>query len=200
MQKVIKILAAIIILSVTGSCFAQQTVTIDGFTINPVTIIDGETIPNWVIPEIVVFPKRKFKSKRDYRQYQRMIRNLKVVYPYAKIARYKLVEMDYELRNLKTKREKEKYINEVEKEMRDEFEKQLVKLSVTQGKMLIKLIDRETGQTSYDVVKTLKGSFSAAFWQAIARVFGSNLKMEFDEDGEDKILNELIILYEHRQI
>ncbi len=200
MQKIIKIVTILVILAVWGDCLAQSTVIIDGLKIPPVTVVDGETIPNWVIPEIVVFPQRKFKSKRDYRQYQRMIRNLKAVYPYAQIAKYKLMEMNEELQYLKTKKEKERYINQVEKEIRNEFENQLVKLTVTQGKMLIKLIDRETGETSYNLVKELKGSFSAAFWQAIARVFGSNLKTEFDSEGEDKILNELIILYEHHQI
>jgi len=101
---------------------------------------------------------------------------------------------------IKTKREREKYVDQAEKEIREEFEKQLMKLTVSQGKMLIKLIDRETGKTSYELVKELKGSFSAGFWQAVARVFGSNLKTEFDADGEDKILDELVTLYEHRQL
>lgn len=180
--------------------YAQMTMTIDGLTIPPTLVLDGETIPNWVIPEIVVFPKRKFVSKHDYRQYQRMIRNLKKVYPYAKIAKKELAEIDAHYKTLTTIRDRENYINQVEKDLRDKFEKQLVKLTISQGKMLIKLIDRETGKTSYDFLKELKGGVAATFWQAIARVFGSNLKTEFDYEGEDKILNELIILYEHRQI
>jgi len=179
---------------------AQHDVVIDGFTIPGITMLNGEPLPNWVIPEIVVFPKRKFKSRRDFRQYQKMIRNLKIVYPYANIAKTKLNEMNQELSLIKTKREREKYVDQAEKEIREEFEKQLMKLTVSQGKMLIKLIDRETGKTSYELVKELKGSFSAGFWQAVARVFGSNLKTEFDADGEDKILDELVTLYEHRQL
>ena len=178
----------------------QQTVVIDGLTIPSNRTIDGELVPNWVIPEIVVFPKRTFKSKKDYRQYQRMIHNLKVVYPYAQIAKNMLNEVDEELKTKKSEHEKKVYIDQVEKDMREQFEKQLVKLTVTQGKMLIKLIDRETGQTSYQLVKELKGNFAAAFWQAVARIFGSNLKSEFDCEGEDKILNELIVLYEHQQL
>ncbi|NLI87857.1 MAG: DUF4294 domain-containing protein, partial [Bacteroidales bacterium] len=72
----------------------------------------------------------------------------------------------------------------------------LRKFTVSQGKMLMKLIDRETGATSYDLVKELKGGFSATFWQGVARLFGSNLKVKFDPEGEDKLLNELIGLYE----
>ena len=199
MIKFLAILFSILIIP-AFECLAQQTVVIDGFTIPAIQIIDGEPLPNWVIPEIVVFPKRTFKTKKDYRQYQRMIRNLKTVYPYAKIAQSRLNFMNTQLQELTTKREKEHFINEVEKEIRNDFEKKLMSLTVSQGKMLIKLIDRQTGKTSYELVKELKGKFSAGFWQAVARIFGSNLKSEFDEEGEDKILNELITLYEHRQL
>jgi len=196
-------LAAILIVLLTVQAtngLAQRTVEIDGLTIPGIRTIDGEPIANWVIPEVIVFPKHVFKTKKDYRQYQRLIRNIKTVYPYAKIAKDKLKEMNEQLLQCKTNREKKEFIAQAEKDIRNEFEKQLVRLTVTQGKLLIKLIDRETGQTSYDLVKELKGSFSAGFWQAIARIFGSNLKSEFDAEGEDKLVNELIILYEHRQL
>jgi len=199
MKRLSTILAFLLIVCTIKSA-AQQTVVIDGLTIPAISKINGENVPNWVIPEIVVFPKKVFKTRKDYRQYQKMIRNLKIVYPYARIAKLKLNEMNSQLNQITTKREREKYIDQAEKEIREEFEKQLMKLTVSQGKMLIKLIDRETGRTSYELVKELKGSFSAGFWQAVARVFGSNLKTEFDSEGEDKTLNELIILYEHRQL
>ena len=174
MIKFFTILFSILIVPVFEG-LAQQAIVIDGFTIPGVTIIDGEQIPNWVIPGIVVFPKRDFKTKKDYRQYQRMIRNLKVVYPYARIAKIKLTDMNWQLMQLKTKREKEQFVNQIEKEIRNDFEKKLMGLTVSQGKMLIKLIDRETGKTSYELLKELKGNFSAGLWQAIARIFGSNL-------------------------
>jgi hypothetical protein len=163
----------------------------------PATVIDGDTIPNVLIPQIVVFPTRKFASKRDYRQYHRLVRNLKIVYPYAQIAKLKISEMDVHYRTLKTDRERKAYTKQVEQELRAEFEDQLVKLTITQGRLLIKLIDREVGRTSYEVIKDLRGGVSAVFWQTLARIFGSNLKTEFQTSGEDKLLNELIILYEH---
>lgn len=199
MKTFVLILVATIVLP-AFNCLAQQTVVIDGLTIPGISTVNGESLHNWVIPEIVVFPKRVFKNKKSYRQYQRMIMNLKTVYPYARIAKIKLKDMNEQIQLLKTKREKDQFINQAEKEIRSTFEKQLMGLTVTQGKMLIKLIDRETGKTSYELLKELKGSFSAGFWQAIARIFGSNLKSEFDAEGEDKILNELIILYEHNQL
>jgi hypothetical protein len=169
----------------------------DGFTFVPITVIDGDTIPNVLIRQVVVFPKRKFASKRDYRRYQRMIRNLKVVYPYAQIAKYKISEMESHYRTLKTDVERKAYVRKIEKELREEFEGQLVKLTFSQGRLLIKLIDREVGKTTYTVIKELRGGVSAVFWQTVARIFGSNLKTEFDSVKEDKILNEIIILYEH---
>lgn len=199
MGKIIAILSLFVFVPIYDS-LAQQTVVIDGYTIPGITNLNGENIPNWVIPEIVVIPKRKFKSNKDYRHYQKMIRNLKTVYPYARIARAKFNDLSHKLTQLNTKREKQKYIDQVEKEIRDEFEKKLMSLTVSQGKMLIKLLDRETGRTSYELLKELKGGFSAGLWQAVARIFGSNLKTEFDEEGDDKILNELILLYEHQQL
>lgn len=183
---------------ISGTAKAQLVpVRKDGFTFVPVTVLDGDTIPNVLIRDVVVFPKRKFASKRDYRRYRRLIRNLKVVYPYAQIAKYKISEMESHYRTLKTDVERKAYVKKVERELRDEFEGQLVKLTISQGRLLIKLIDREVGKTTYSVIRELRGGVSAVFWQTIARIFGSNLKTEFDTTGEDKILNEIIILYEY---
>jgi hypothetical protein len=177
--------------------YAQNQIVIDGYTILPITVIDGDTLPHALIPQIVVFPTRKFTSNRDFRQYQRLIRNLKIVYPYAVIARVKISEMDAHFRSLDNDLERKAYAKQVEKELRDEFEGQLVELTITQGRLLIKLIDREVGRTSYDIIKEIRGGVSAVFWQAVARIFGSNLKSQFDSASEDKLLNELIILHEH---
>jgi hypothetical protein len=176
---------------------AQKTIVIDGYKVHPARVVQGDTLPNILIQQVVVFPERKFSSKRDYRRYRRLVHNLKVVYPYAQIAKYKISEMDAHYRTLKTDKERKEYVKQVEKELRAEFEDQLVKLTISQGKLLIKLIDREVGRTTYGVIRDLKGGVSAVFWQAIARLFGSNLKTEFEAMGEDKLLNELIMLHEH---
>ncbi|HCX98771.1 MAG TPA: DUF4294 domain-containing protein [Bacteroidales bacterium] len=196
-QKIIILLFTVCFVFVFSSLKAQKTIVIDGYKVYPVRIVDGDTLANVLIPQIVVFPERKFTSKRDYRNYRRLIHNLKVVYPYAQIAKYKIAEMDVNYRSLKTDKERKEYVKQVEKELKDEFESQLVKLTFTQGRLLIKLIDREVGRTTYAVIRDLKGGFSAVFWQTLARLFGSNLKAEFEAMGDDKLLNELIILYEH---
>ena len=177
--------------------YGQNPKTIDGAQMLPVRVVNGDTLPNINLRQVVVFPKRTFSNKRDYRRYRRLIRNLKVVYPYVQIAKYKISEMDVHYRKLESDAAKKAYIKQVEKELRDEFEGQLVKLTFSQGRLLIKLIDREVGRTSYAVIRDLRGGFSAVFWQAVARIFGSNLKAEFDAYGDDMLLNELIILHEH---
>ncbi len=164
-------------------------------------ILDGnDTIYLSTIREIYVYPKRKFTSKRDYRRYQRLIYNVKKVYPYAILAKEKLKEVNTHMLTLKTDKQKKAYIKQVEKEIRSEFEGDLKNLTITQGRILIKLIDRETGDTSYELVKELRGAFPAIFWQTLARVFGSNLKTTFDAAGEDKLLNEIVVMIENGQL
>ena len=163
-------------------------------------IIDGDTLLLSSIEEVYIFPQRKFSSRRQLRRYRRLIRNVKKAYPYAKLAELKLDEISENLQRLETEKEKKDYVKQVEKEIKYEFEDELKKLTITQGRILIKLIDRETGDTSYELVKQLRGSFSAFFWQAIARLFGSNLKSEFDAAGEDRLINEIVILIENGQL
>ena len=121
-----------------------------------------------------------------------MVRNVKAAYPYAKLAGMKLTELDRQLVNEKNEKKRKKLIDETEKKIRMEFEEDVKKLTVTQGRILIKLIDRETGNTTYHVLQDVKGNFSAVLWQAIARIFGSNLKSEYDPYGEDMLIEMII--------
>ena len=108
--------------------------------------------------------------------------------------------MSAHLLTLKTEKDKRAYIKQVEREIHEEFEGDLKKLTITQGRILLKLIDREVGETSYDLLKEFKGTFSAFFWQTLARIFGHDLKSEFDPEGEDILLNEIVILIENGQL
>jgi len=169
-----------------------DTLSLEDFEIVTSTFINGDTIPHRTIEEVIVYPRPKFSNRRQMRRYSRLIVNIKKVYPYAKLAKEKLLAMDRHIATLSTEREKKEYINTVEDELFSEFEGDLRKLTFSQGRLLIKLIDRETGDTTYDWLKELKGSFSAFFWQAVARIFGSNLKSEFDAPGEDRLIDEII--------
>ena len=104
--------------------------------------------------------------------------------------------MEIHMETLESDREKRKFVNQVENDLKLEFEDDLRRMTYTQGRLLIKLIDRETGETTYKWIKELKGSFSAFFWQAIARIFGSDLKTEFNTLGEDRVIDEILILIE----
>jgi hypothetical protein len=158
---------------------------------------NGDTSYFSNIKEVIIMPKPVFDSKADYRRFQRLVRNVKKVYPFAKLAgqKYKVVEKD--LLALNTDRERKEYLKKVEKDLIDQYEDDLSKLTITQGRILIKLIDREIGETSYDLLKEFRGNFNAIFWQTLARLFGHNLKTHFDPLGEDKELNQVLILIDN---
>lgn len=143
-----------------------------------------------------MLPIPVFNKKRDLRRYQRMIANLKKVYPIAKQANKLLVMTEEKMADVTSKRDRDRYMKEMEKELKRVYTPVLKEMTYSQGKLLIKLIDRETNKTTYQLVKELRGSFSAFFWQGVARLFTANLKAEYDAAGEEKIVEELIVLYE----
>jgi hypothetical protein len=161
---------------------------------------DGDTLLISHLEEAVIKPRSRHAAERDMRQYWRLVYNVKKVYPYAKLAGEKFGEVNAHLQGLKTKKEQREYIRQVEKEILQQYEEDLKDLTITQGRILIKLIDRETNETSYNVVKDLRGSFSATFWQAVARLFGSNLKAEFDAAAEDKMIDDIMVMIEKGQL
>lgn len=160
-------------------------------------IVDGDTILISNIQEATIRPQVSFSSAREERQYTRLIYNVKKVYPYALMAGEIFEEVEHNMSQLTTEKEKKAYIKQVEKDIKDRFEGDLKKLTITQGRILIKLIDRETSHTSYELVKELRGSFQAFFWQALARLFGSNLKSNYDPYGEDKLIEEIIYMIDY---
>ena len=197
--KVILIIILFFCFSLSGE--AQDSIPQTGdIYIARAIVIDGDTM--WVadLDEVYIFPTRRFSSRRERRRYTRLIYNIKKAYPWAKMAGEKLAEVEVKMDSLETEREQKAYIKVVEKEMLKDYKDDLKKLTVTQGRILIKLIDRETGDTSYELVKELRGKLSAAFWQALARLFGSNLKAEYDAEGEDRLIEEIIVLIENGQL
>ncbi len=163
--------------------------------------LDGDSLAYIPIRGVVIFRKRVFKDKRDYDRYWKLVRNFKKVYPYALLARDKFREIDSVCATLPSSFARSRYIAKKQKELSQEFESQLRELTFSQGRLLFKLIDRETGRTTYDIIRQFRGTFTAMFWQGIAKLFSSDLKGTFDnEDEENKIINELIIAYEHGQL
>ena len=163
-------------------------------------VVDGDTILVSTIEEVYILPMHKFKTRRQMRKYRKLVRNVKVVLPYAKLAKKKYDEVVVELEKIESEKQQKKYMKQVEEELKEEFEEDLKKLTVSQGRILLKLLDREIGETSYELLKDFRGTFSAFFWQTLARIFGHNLKSEFDAKGEDKLLNEIVLLIENGQL
>ncbi|WP_430813199.1 DUF4294 domain-containing protein [Carboxylicivirga sp. RSCT41] len=160
-------------------------------------IIQNDTLPHVNLKEVPVIPPYKFKNKRHKRRYGKLVRNIKKVLPYARSAGEKVNSINDHLATLSTEKEKKEYLKEAEKELFDEFEAPLRKLTFSQGRLLIKLINRETGDTTYDLIKQYKGGVTAFFWQGVARLFGSNLKSEYHKDGDDQMIEHIILLIDN---
>lgn len=191
-------LKKIFILSFVLSSFGawSQNVHPDSLNFLESTVVGSDTLPNINIKEIPVFSHKVFKNKRQKRKYTRLVHNVKKAYPFAIIARKELSIMNDSLQYIHNEKDRKKYIRDYEKEMFRKYEDKLRKLTFSQGKILIKLVYREIGNTSYNLVKEYRGDFSAVFWQGIARIFGSNLKSTYDPKGTDAEIEFIVQLIE----
>ncbi len=140
-------------------------------------------------------PVVKFARTKDMRRYDRLARDVKKVYPVAREANSILKKMEGNLQNM-DKRQQRVYLAAMEKAIKEKYTPVLRHMTFSQGKILVKLIDRETSRTSYQLLKEFRGSFSAFLWQGVARLFGANLKDEYDAEGDDKMIEDLIRLYD----
>jgi len=175
-----------------GNQIQAQNVELDSLNVTRGVIEGNDTIPMIVLPEVRVYDQQDFDYLYLKRRYRRLIRNVKKAYPYAKVAGVRLKELDVQLASMDNEKERKAYVELAEEEIMGEFEKEVKRLTVSQGIILVKLIDRETGRTSYQVIKDLKGGFTAFFWQGIARLFGNNLKVEYDPENQDRIIEDIV--------
>lgn len=162
-------------------------------------IVEGkDTIPFIDLPEVQVWAYwgKVSISKKVFEEWTRTKYNVKKVYPYAVLAAALLKEMDNKLAQIPSEKERKKFIKQCEKELRMKFEEDLKNLSVTQGRILMKLIYRETGKTTYQIVKEMRGGFEAAMWQALAYIFGNSMKVSYDPQGEDYMVEKAVQLVE----
>ncbi len=161
-------------------------------------IVDGQdTIYIDQIRASKVYSRLPRMKGREWRKYYRLVHNFSKAYPYALVARKLVMEADSTIAADNLKRGKrEKYINEIQKELFDVFESQMRSLTVSQGALIMKLVDREIGKSSYDVIKDYKSGIAAGFWQGIAKLFGTDLKKPYDPEGEDAATEELVQIWE----
>ena len=163
---------------------------------------NGDTLLIVYLPEVDINLMQRYLQITETRQGRRLASNVKKVYPYAKLAGAKMQEYDSILAHVTEKSERNRLMKQAEKEITDQYTEELKELTITQGLILVRLIDRETGNTSYQVVQELRGKVRAFFYQGFARLWGYNLKTEFDphNNPEDDQIETIMTLLERGMI
>jgi hypothetical protein len=165
-------------------------------------VVDGDTIPGGRMLDVSVHTKMLQKWRQYWAEWTRLRNAVYVTYPYAKAAGKVMNEVNGMLVNVTDKKERRRIIKSREKELKKEFADKLVNLSVYQGRVLMKLIYRETGNNCYELIQEYKGGFTAGFWQTIAILFGSNLKQNYEPEDKDRpieiIVQDVERMYGHR--
>lgn len=160
----------------------------------------GDSIPHIILPTLQKYPPLVFESEKDALRYNRLVRNVKKVLPYSKLARTIVIETYEYLETLPTKKARAEYMKRVEAELRREFTPILKKMTRSQGRLLIKLIDRECNQTGYNIAKAFIGSFKANAYQAFAFCFGQSLNKKYDPEGDDYFTERVVKMVESGQL
>lgn len=176
--------------------FFSVLVVAQDFEDNALVMIEGDSLPSYGIPlkEVVVFQPLRFKDREELNRYLILRRRVLRVYPYAKLAAERLTVLNERLDQINSKRGKKKYMKRLEDFVYKEFEEELKKLSKSQGKILIRLVHRQTGSTTYDLVKELRNGWKAFFYQTTASLFSLSLKEEYDpaELLEDYLIEDIL--------
>lgn len=159
---------------------------------------DGDTVLVLVMNQITIFPPIKFKNKKEEQFYWRTVRDVKLTLPYAKLICATLTETYEYIETFPTQKEREKHLKQMEKDVFNQYKPALKKFSKNQARLLVKLIQRETNQSSYNILKAFLGSFRATFWQGFGKLFGVNLKGEYhpEKDRKDAIIERVCVAVE----
>lgn len=163
---------------------------------------NGDSIIHFYLRELTVYPPMKFKNKKQEELYWRTVRDVKLTLPYAKLIAETLIETYEYLETFPTQKEREAYLKQMEGALFNQYKPILKKFSKRQAKVLVKLVQRETHQSSYDIVKAFLGAFRAGFWQGFGKLFGVSLKSEFrpQKDKDDAMLDRVARLVEQGTI
>ncbi|MBO7220673.1 MAG: DUF4294 domain-containing protein [Alistipes sp.] len=183
------VILLLLVAFVVPSALAQRRSR--GFWHQEWTVDKGDTIPL-----IHILPIRKYSRRPDMRRYQRLIRQVKKCYPLAKQARIEMEKMERQLLAVKDKKEQEKLAKELQKQLIKQYTPVILKMTISEGKVLLKLIDRETEYTAFQIIKDFRGGFVAGFWQMFAKMFGNNLKLEYEPETKDRVLEQIVTYYE----
>jgi hypothetical protein len=191
----LKLLIILFTLLISINSFAQSSemIIVGG------TVADGDTIPVVQLKEVNIYSWANL-SRSEERRMTKLMKNVKKVYPYAALAGVKLEEYKDILAAAPDDKARKQIMKQIEKELEAEYGPELREMTVTQGKILLKLVDRETGSSSYDLVADLRGEFRAVFYQTFARIFGMNMKLRYDPEGEDREIEFIVKMIENGQL
>ncbi|MBO4740349.1 MAG: DUF4294 domain-containing protein [Bacteroidales bacterium] len=195
--KTILAIVAVFVAAISSNTLFAQEDRIVCFA----AIVDGDTIPSCQLKEIKVSEYVYMLSPAEIKKNKKLIRNVKLTLPYAKIAKSKLDAYEKQMAGMNEKQRKA-LMKKAEKEIEAEFGPKLKKMTFSQGNVLIKLVDRETGNTSYELVRELRGKFRAFFYQTFAKIFGYNLKEKFDpkHNSKDKMIDRIATAVEQGKL
>ena len=168
--------------------------------LTPMCVYQGDTIPCVQLSTVYIFKPMVFKNKRDMRRYYRLIRDVKKVLPIANEVRTAIIETYEYLQTLPDEEARQRHLKYMEKSIKQQYTPRMKKLTFSQGKLLIKLIDRQTNSTGFELVRAFLGPFRAGFYQAFAALFGASLKKQYDPEGEDALTERIVLLVESGQL
>lgn len=163
-------------------------------------VAEGDTIPYFQLPQFIVFSQIKFKNNKERQQYSKLVRDVRKAYPYAKMVASSIIETYEYMQTIPNEKDRQKHLEEVQKYMMDKYKPELKKMTKAQGKILIKLIDRECNVSSYEIVKALLGSVKAGVYNVFAGLFGNSLKTKYDPKGEDAMIENIVLQIEQGTI
>lgn len=164
------------------------------------TFYQGDSIPEFILPALYKYPPMEFKNDRERDEYNRLVANVKRLLPVAKLARYTLLETYEYMETLPDKKARQAHIDLVEQELKREYGPMVKRLSRQQGRLLVKLIDRECNQTGYAIAKAFIGTFRANVYQGIGLLFGNSLNKHYDPEGDDRMTERVVRLVESGQL
>ncbi|WP_245825646.1 DUF4294 domain-containing protein [Sediminibacterium ginsengisoli] len=202
------IIPVILCVAIACSCFcttagAQAKGPYDTVKVYAYITPEGDTIGQSILPGVEVIGKLTRKWRNYWADWTRLRNAVYVTYPYAKAASRIMNDINSRLEHVTDKKQRKAIIRSKEKELKKEFTDKLTQLSIYQGKVLMKLINRETGNNCYEIIEEYKGLVSAAFWQTVALVFGSNLRQSYDAAGKDAAMEQIVrdveVMYGYRR-
>jgi len=156
----------------------------------------GDTIPIVNLPDIYIFPRMVFNSQKEQQNYYKLVRDVKRTLPYAILVYNTLIETYEYMETLPNDKARQQHLKRMEKDLLKDYKPELKKLSYSQGRLLIKLIDRQCHQSSYNILQAYLGTFRASFWNFFAGIFGASLKTTYDPKGKDAVIERIVLQVE----